>query len=115
MLEKGQFAKLSRYMVVPIFKSDNKYIPSNYWPISLTSIVIKTIVHVIHSELNSVLEFDNLISVCQFGFRKNHSITHLFLEAVHDWAKALECRDDCHYLCLDCAKAFDIVRYHWLY
>ena len=71
-------------MVVPIFKSDNKDVPSSYWPISLTSIVIKTMEHVIHSELISVLESDNLISVCQFGFRKNHSTTHLFLETVYD-------------------------------
>ena len=83
-------------MVVPIFKSDNKHIPRNYWPISLTSIVIKTMEHIIHFELNSVLESYNLISVCQFGFHKNHSTVHLFLEAVHDWARALECRDDCH-------------------
>ena len=30
-------------------------------------------------------------------------------KAVHDWAKVLECRDSCHCLCLDFAKAFDSV------
>ena len=47
----------------------------------------------IHSKLTSVLESHNLIGVHQFGFRKHHSTAHLLLEAVHDWAKALECRD----------------------
>ena len=34
--------------------------------------------------------------------------------AVHDWAKVLECRDSCHCLCLDFAKAFDSVPHRWL-
>ena len=68
----------------------------------------------IHSELTSTLESHNLISVCQFGFRKNHSTAHPLLEAVHDWARALECRDDCHCLCLNFAKAFDSVPHHRL-
>ena len=68
----------------------------------------------IHSELTSILESHNLISVCQFGFRKNHSTAHFLLEAAHDWARALECRDDCHCLCLDFAKAFDSVPHHRL-
>ena len=69
---------------------------------------------IIHSELTSTLESHNLISTCQFGFRTNHSTTHLLLEAVHDWAQALECRDDCHCLCLDFAKTFDSVPHHRL-
>ena len=68
----------------------------------------------IHSKLTSVLESHNLISVHQFGFRKHHSTSHLLLEAVHDWAKALECRDSCHCLYLDFAKAFDSVPHHRL-
>ena len=95
--------------VVPVFKRDDRHVPSNYWPISLTSIVVKTMERIIHSRLVSALESHNLIGVHQFGFRKRHSTTHLLLEAVHDWAKALECRDSCHCLCLDFAKAFDSV------
>ena len=93
--------------VVPIFKRDNKHVPSNYRPISLTSIVVKTMERIIHSELTSTLGSHNLNSVYQFGFHKNHSTTHLLLEAVHDWARALEYCDDSHCLCLDFAKTFD--------
>ena len=69
---------------------------------------------IIHSELTVVLESHNLISTHQFGFCKNHSATHLLLEAVHDWAKALEGRDSIHCLFLDFAKAFDSVPHHRL-
>ena len=91
--------------VVPVFKHDDRHVPSNYRPISLTSIVVKTMERIIHSGLVSALESHNLIGVHQFGFRKWHSTTHLLLESIHDWAKALECHDSCHCLCLDFAKA----------
>ena len=68
----------------------------------------------IYSELTSALESHNLISVCQFGFLKNHSSTHHLLETVHDWARALECCDDCHCLYLHFAKVFDSVPHHQL-
>ena len=100
--------------VVPIFKRDDRHISSNYRPISLTSIVVKTMERIIHSKLTTVLESHNLISTHQFGFRRNHSTTHLLLEAVHDWAKVLECRDSCHCLYLDFAKAFDSVPHYRL-
>ena len=61
--------------VVPVFKRDDRHIPSNYRLISLTSVVIKTMGRIIHSELTVVLESHNLISTHQFGFRKNHSAT----------------------------------------
>ena len=100
--------------IVPVFKRDDKHVPSNYRPISLTSIVIKTMERIIHSELTAVLESNNLISAQQFGFRNHHLTTHLLLEAVHDWAGALECHDCCHCLFLDFAKAFDSVPHHRL-
>ena len=100
--------------VVPVFKRDDRCVPSNYRPISLTSVVVKTMERIIHCELTAVLESHHLISTHQFGFRKNHSTTHLLLEAVHDWAKPLECRDSIHCLFLDFAKAFDSVPHHRL-
>ena len=30
-----------------------------------------------------------MISSCQYGFRKNYSISHLLVQAVHDWAETL--------------------------
>ena len=91
--------------IVPVFKRNDRHVPSDYRPVSLTSIVVKTMERIIHSNLTSVLESHDLIGVHQFGFRKHHSTSHLLHEAVHDWAKALQCHDGCHCLCLDFAKA----------
>ena len=93
--------------VVPVYKRGDRQAPSNYRPISLTSIVVKTMERIIHSEVMSTLEAHHLISTHQYGFRRGHSTSHLLLEAVNDWAKALQCRDSCHCLLLDFAKAFD--------
>jgi len=96
---------------VPVFKRDDRCIPSNYRPISLTSVVVKTMQCIIHS---AILESHLLISTHQFGFRKNHWTTYLLLEAVHDWVKALEYHDSIHCLFLDFAKKFYSVLHHWL-
>jgi len=99
---------------VPVFKRDDRCIPSNYRPISLTSVVVKTMECIIHSELTAILESHLLIGTHQFGFHKNHWTTHLLLEAVHDWVKALECHDSIHCLFLDFAKKFDSAPHHRL-
>ena len=49
------------------------------------------------------------ISSCQYGFRKNCSASHLLVQVIHDWAKALDSRKSSHCLFLDFAKAFDSV------
>ena len=58
--------------VVPVFKHDDKHVPSNYQPISLTSVVVKIMERIIHSELSTALESCNLIRANQFGFHKHH-------------------------------------------
>ena len=95
--------------VVPVFKRDDKSVVKNYRPISLTSLVVKTMERIIYSNLISALESHDKISSCQYGFRKNCSASHLLVQVVHDWAKALDYRGSSHCLFLDFAKAFDSV------
>ena len=42
--------------VVPVFKRDDKSVVKNYRPISLTSLVVKTMERIIYSQVLSVLE-----------------------------------------------------------
>ena len=95
--------------VVPVFKRDDKSVIKNYRPISLTSLVVKTMEKIMYSNLISALESHDQISSCQYGFRKNCSASHLLVQVVHDWAKVLDSRGSSHYLFLDFAKAFDCV------
>ena len=100
--------------VVPIHKKCDKRLASNYHPISLTSVFVKTMERIIRSQLVNVLEEDGCISEEQFGFRKNRSTTSLLLSAVHDWSYCLEKCSTMHCVFLDLAKAFDSVPHEHL-
>ena len=98
--------------VVPVFKHDKRNLVSNYRPISLTSLVVKTMEQIILSSLTSLTDIliaHGLLNFNQYGFCKGCSTLHLLLEAVNDWAEILDCRGSCHCLFLDFAKAFDSV------
>ena len=97
--------------VVPVFKRSKRNLVSNYRPISLTSLVVKTMERIILSSLTDILTKSGLLNSNQYDFRKGHSTSHLLIEAVNDWA---DCRDSCHCLLLNFAKAFDSVPHQHL-
>ena len=101
--------------IVPVHKKNDKSNPSNYRPISLTSVVIKVLEKLVHRNVVFALESHGLLSNFQHGFRARRSTVGLLSEAVYDWALALEQRKSVHSLLLDLAKAFDSVpHYHLL-
>ena len=87
--------------VVPVHKKGDKHLPTNYRPISLTSIVVKVMERIIHCQLSSALESNNLISESQHGFRNKHSTITLLASAIDDWAACLERRNSVHSFLLD--------------
>ena len=95
--------------IVPVHKKGDKHLPSNYRPISLTSIVVKVMERIIHCQLSSALESNNLISESQHGFCNKHSTITLLASTINDWAACLERCNSVHSLLLDLAKAFDSV------
>ena len=76
--------------IVPVHKKGDLCVASNYLPISLTSVVVKIMECIIHSQITSCLEAHGCILNHQYGFRRYYSTTHLLLEATHDWARTLE-------------------------
>ena len=59
--------------VTPIFKKGSKSLPSNYRPISLTSVVCKMLETLIRDKLVNHLEENYLIKNTQHGFRNKRS------------------------------------------
>ena len=55
--------------VSPVFKKGSKSDPKNYWPISLTSVVCKSMEHIIVSQIMKHLKEHNILSDSQFRFR----------------------------------------------
>jgi len=70
--------KLKLTKVIPIFKKGDKYLPSNYRPISLLSIFSKLLEKIIYKRLYSYLQGNNILDRYQFGFRKHHRANHRF-------------------------------------
>ena len=97
--------KLAR--VVPLFKSDDKGLFSNYRPVSVLPIFSKFLEKVAYIRLINYLDKRKLLANNQYGFRKNHS-TSLALLYLYD--KITSAADERKYtagLFLDLSKASD--------
>ncbi|KAF2349643.1 Reverse transcriptase domain, partial [Trinorchestia longiramus] len=95
--------------VTLIFKKGNKQIPNNYRPISLTSVISKTIERLFKVRITKHLNDQNLINDTQHGFREKCSyLTNLLdffgeVNRIYDSTKAVDL------VYLDFQKAFDKV------
>ncbi|KAF2352229.1 Reverse transcriptase domain [Trinorchestia longiramus] len=95
--------------VTPIFKKGNKQIPNYYRPISLTSVISKTIERLLKVRITKHLNDQNLINDTQHGFReKRSSLTNLLdffgeVNRTYDSTKAVDL------VYLDFQKVFDKV------
>ena len=95
--------------VIPVYKKGDKTDPKNYRPISLTSVICKTMEHIIVSQLMNYLESNNILTENQFGFREHHSCESQLLVTVNDIAKAINNKVQVDLAVLDFSKAFDKV------
>ncbi|XP_071479519.1 uncharacterized protein [Diadema antillarum] len=95
--------------VTPVFKKGDKHKPDNYRPISLTSIICKTVEHIIHSQIMRHLDTHGLLAESQFGFRRGHSCESQLLITVQDLAAGLRDKQQIDAVLLDLSKAFDRV------
>ena len=90
-------------------KKGSKAHPGKYLPISLTSVVCKTMEHIIVSQIMKYLEDQNILSDNQFGFRSKHSCETQLLITVNDIAKDIDRNLQVDAAILDFSKAFDRV------
>ena len=99
-----------RANIVPIYKGGKRTEPLNYRPVSLTSVVGKLCEAVIKERWVKYLEEKEVITGCQYGFRKGRScVTNLlsFYTRVRDVLHERDGWVDAVYL--DIKKAFDRV------
>ena len=76
-IEQGSFPDaLKAAEVVPVFKKGDSNQATNYRPISLLSQFSKILEKLMFTRLYSFLEKFDLLSRCQYGFRKNSSTVH---------------------------------------
>ena len=75
--------------VTSISKKGAKTDPTNYQLISLTSVVCKSMEHILISQIMQYLNVHDILSDSQFGFRSKHSYESQLLVTVDDIARAV--------------------------
>ena len=101
-------------LVVPIHKKGDRANPLNYRPISLTSILSKTMEHILTRYIKAHLEDNSLLCSSQHGFRRNHSCESQLLSTMEDLLTSYDEGTQSDIIALDMAKAFDTVSHNKL-
>jgi len=95
--------------IIPIYKSGEKTLTSNYRPISTLSVISKIFEKLMAKQLISFINSFNILVPCQFGFRENSSTSDAILEFLDKLYGALDRREITISVFLDFSKAFDTV------
>ena len=115
-LENGYVPdQLKTAKIIPLFKSGDKASMDNYRPIALLNIFSKILEKIVCNRLSLHLEQNNLLSIYQFGFRKEHSTLHPMLHFVNKITSALEKKEHTVAIFCDLRKAFDCCNHDILF
>ncbi len=101
--------KLSK--VKPLFKKGDPKLLNNYRPISLLPAVSKIFEKVIFNQLYSYFCTNNILTPCQYGFRKQHSTELAGVELVDRITRLLESKKTPFNVYIDLSKAFDTLNH----
>ena len=114
-LDEGKLPnKWKQANITPIFKKGEKDKPSNYRPVSLTSIVCKVMETIIRDLVVEHMTRNNLFSHFQHGFIKGRSCVTNLLAVLDAWTEAIDKGLPVDTAYLDLAKAFDKVSHQKL-
>ena len=98
--------------VVPTFKTGKSESMDNYRPISLLSCFSKIVEKIVSNRLTSFLDTNNLITSCQYGFRKKHSTIHPLVHFLNHVSSSLDKKNTIAILFFcDLQKAFNTVNH----
>ena len=89
----------------PVFKKDEKFLKTNYKPVSILLTVSKIYERCLYDQINQY--FQPLFSKLQCDFCKGHSAQHCLLVLIEKCRKVLDKRGFAGLLLTDLSKAFD--------
>ena len=82
-------SKLKIATVIPLYKTKDPALFSNYRPISLLPFFSKILERLMHNRLYNLLTEHNILAMNQFGFRKNYSTFLALMDLVDNISKTL--------------------------
>ena len=114
-LNSGVFPQILKTgRVVPIFKSGDRKQVGNYRPISVLPILSKIFEKVVFNQLYQYFDAFNLLTSCQFGFRRKNSTSDAIINNLQYIYDNLDSGHTVISIFLDFSKAFDCVDHHIL-
>ena len=96
-------------IVVPIYKKGKRNDPSNYRPISLTSVLCRLLEKIIHKHILKHMMNNNLISTAQHGFITGRSTQTQQIHFLNKLTQSYDDKQQTEIVYLDFSKAFDTV------
>ena len=114
-LKSGIFpSELKLARVVPIFKSGDPSLLTNYRPISVLSFFSKILEKIVYNIVFDFLCENEILYDYQFGFRSKHSTQQALITLVDNVTKSLDGSNIVISLFIDLKKAFDTVHHRIL-
>ena len=95
--------------VTPIFKKGKKCLASNYRPVSLTSIICKSMEKIICDHIFQHMKSNNLLTNKQYGFISCRSTSLQLLSVMKTWTEALDAGHSVDCIYMDYQKVFDTI------
>jgi len=100
--------------VIPIYKTEDRKLVSNYRPISVLPAFSKIIERLMYNRLINFLNKHDILSPNQYGFRKNLSTSMALLDLVDKLSSSIDNNEITVGIFIDLAKAFDTVNHNIL-
>ncbi len=100
----------SKAFVSPIYKKGEKFVASNYRPVSLTCIACKVLEHIVVSNILDHLDKYNILVDNQHGFRARRSCETQLVCFVQDLVQSIQ-HSQVDIAIMDFSKAFDVVHH----
>ena len=76
--------------IYPLYKKDNRALPSNYRPVSLTCVPGKLYEYIVRTNIMAHLDEHTLLADSKRAFRKNSSREARLFTVINDCAKILD-------------------------
>ena len=95
--------------ITPVFKKGDRHAAENYRPVSLTSVLSKTLEHIVCSELHKHFEKHDVLTKVNHGFRSGFSCETQLTITTDELARNIERGLQTDVAILDFSKAFDTV------
>ena len=95
--------------ITALFKKGDKAEPRNYRPVSLTSVICKTMEKLVREMIVKHMSANKLYNYKQFGFISVGSTTLQLLKVMDEWTKILDKGGKIDSVYMDVMKAFDKV------